>query len=91
MVWGHTYLATKQLVKLPGAQVSNACEMRSGYFILKVIVNVLLSHRYSLVQFQFVAMALLEQLNQQQEHLILRVRGCAAICQLRVQELDVVK
>lgn len=87
----HADLAPKQIVQLPNAQMCHGSRLGQGQRSAKVFVQKLFRGVDSAVQLQLTSMALLKQLNQQEQHLMLGKIRLSPILELCVKELDVME
>ena len=87
----HADLAPKQIVQLPNAQMCHCSRLSQGQRSAEVFVQQLFRGEDSAVQLQLTSMALLKQLNQQKQHLMLGKIRLSPMLELCVKELDVVE
>lgn len=87
----HADLAPKQIVQLPNAQMRHGSRLSQGQRSAEVFVQQLFRGEDSAVQLQLTSMALLKQLNQQKQHLMLGKIRLSPMLELCVKELDVME
>ncbi|BEH16679.1 hypothetical protein MAALD49_40470 (plasmid) [Marinobacter shengliensis] len=87
----HADLAPKQIVQLPNAQMCHGSRLSQGQRSAEVFVQQLFRGEDSAVQLQLTSMALLKQLNQQKQHLMLGKIRLSPMLELCVKELDVME
>ena len=87
----HADLAPKQIVQLPNAQMCHGSRLSQRQRSAEVFVQQLFRGEDSAVQLQLTSMALLKQLNQQKQHLMLGKIRLSPMLELCVKELDVME
>jgi|GEM_PF-1277586 len=87
----HADLAPKQIVQLPNAHMCHGSRLSQGQRSAEVFVQQLFRGEDSAVQLQLTSMALLKQLNQQKQHLMLGKIRLSPMLELCVKELDVME
>lgn len=88
---GHAYLTPEQIVQLTNAQMCHCSRLSQGERSAEVFVQQLFRGEDSAVQLQLTSMALLKQLNQQKQHLMLGKIRLSPMLELCVKELDVME
>lgn len=90
-MWRHAHLAPKQVVQLPNAQMCHGSSFGQGKRVAEMVIQKLFRGVDPAIQLQPASMALLKQLNKQEQHLMLGKIRHSPILKLRVKELDVLE